>query len=147
MAAGRTERLVNERVLRSEKHESKKGRNTERDREALSQRVQDAEGLARDLQNCHLLLERCVPLEEISTAAFRNSARRSELECALATLYVVPTTTKLVTTRWMGARACVRAPQRVYFGRSHETVSGFDFENNKSVVSPTPPARRALTCA
>lgn len=115
MAAGRTERLVNERVLRSEKHESKKGRNTERDREALSQRVQDAEGLARDLQNCHLLLERCVPLEEISTAAFRNSARRSELECALATLYVVPTTTKRVATRWMGARARVRAPQRVYF--------------------------------
>ena len=127
MADGRTERLVNKRVLRSEKHESEKGSDTERDREALSQRVQDAEGLARDLQNCHLFLEGCFPLGEISTAGFRNSAQRFEFECALATLYVVLTTMKRVATRWMGARAGVRAPQRVYFGRSFETVSGSIF--------------------
>ena len=57
-----TERVVHERILRSEKHDTEKGGDAERDHEALSQRVQDPEGLARDLQDRHLLFLGVFPL-------------------------------------------------------------------------------------
>jgi len=52
VAARRTERLVDERVLRSEKHDAQECGQAQRYHEALSQRVQDAEGLTpkRDVE-------------------------------------------------------------------------------------------------